>query len=389
MIIFVISPVYPNELNPMYGTFVQNQVELLACKYNKIIVINPLAFNYKNIFSRKISTKIRYYSKDNIYVYQRLYFDYMQLHFLRKSQSKFTIHLKKLLEVAINDHGYPDIVHLHFGAIAAVPVLKYFNKINIPVIITEHQSVYLRKKMNKRFISDLRFELTNSKTFITVSNTLKISLSRFIDQDKIIVINNTIDFENYATEIGSSIAPSFDIFTFFTASNLIKSKNVVLLVSQFFKAFVNTNVMLRIAGDGVEKKKIERFIQKNNVKNVILLGRLNRDEMYNEYNNCNCYVSASKVETFGITYREAMIMGKPVVAIYNDGIAENWSDDFGLLVKEESKFYESLKKIITCYDKYNSLRISSTNKQLYNSARSIEKIMYIYSNALNTKREKT
>ena len=387
MIIYLISPVYPNRINPMHGIFVQKQVELVSKKNHKVVVINPSTYNYKDLILKKIRKKITHFVVDNIHIYQNHYFDFMQLRFLKISQMKFSFYLRKMLKISIKEHGYPDIVHLHFGAITSKSVIKYFEKLKIPVVITEHQSIYLRQKLKRTIVSDLLYATNNAKMFLTVSNVLKSSMSRYVNENKITVLNNTIECKIDSNDIVSNKITMLDKFVFFTASNLIKSKNVLFLVSQFHNAFNNSQVELRIAGEGLEKKRIENYIRRNDISNIILLGRLNSSEMLNEYRNSHCYVSASKIETFGITYREAMMFGKPVVAIFNDGIAENWSDEFGFLVKSEERFADALQKMVKNYHLFDNEKISNRNRLLYDSNSIVEKLIDIYSNVLKKERK--
>ena len=54
------------------------------------------------------------------------------------------------------------------------------------------------------------------------------------------------------------------------------------------------------------------------------------------YKKCNCFVLLSEYETFGIVYREAMASGRPVIAVRNGGVEENWSDAFGILIDKNN-----------------------------------------------------
>ena len=73
--------------------------------------------------------------------------------------------------------------------------------------------------------------------------------------------------------------------------------------------------ILLIAGDGPLRKSYEKYINKNNLKDkVILLGSVT-DKHKKEilFNSCDMFVLPSELESFGIVQLEAMQFGKPVI----------------------------------------------------------------------------
>lgn len=63
-----------------------------------------------------------------------------------------------------------------------------------------------------------------------------------------------------------------------------------------------------------------------------MLGSLNKEKMLEEYKKCNCFVLPSEHETFGIVYREAMAIGRPIITTNHQGFANDWNDAYGLLI---------------------------------------------------------
>src|SRR5699024_325621 len=133
----------------------------------------------------------------------------------------------------------------------------------------------------------------------------------------------------------------------------------------------------RIAGAGKEYEFLKMRIESYNKKDQIhLLGRLDREQMLKEYEMCDCFVLLSEYETFGIVYREALAVGRPIISSRNGGIEENWDDNFGLLIKDNTveTAGEALKFLYNNYDKYDCKKISQLCKKLYSESVIAKKI---------------
>ena len=99
----------------------------------------------------------------------------------------------------------------------------------------------------------------------------------------------------------------------------------------------NVEYTLYIAGDGIEKNKLENMAQKNQWK-VNFLGRLDSKQMIEEYLSSEIFVSLDPTEPMGITFLEALICNCKIVCPVTGGQVE-------LLSK-----YDNSVSFVDCYD---------------------------------------
>ena len=95
---------------------------------------------------------------------------------------------------------------------------------------------------------------------------------------------------------------------------LSSQKNFQLLLN-FFKSESNMdpNLYLVIAGEGEDRKKIENYINKNNLKNkVVLLGY--EKNIHNLFKNCYCYILTSLWEDPGFVIIEAAVNNAAIIS---------------------------------------------------------------------------
>lgn len=122
------------------------------------------------------------------------------------------------------------------------------------------------------------------------------------------------------------------------AGNLIPLKNVDITLKALSKVKDEYNFEFIIIGSGKDKNKLEKLSQKLKLdKRVTFLPRMNRDEILEYMNDCDCFVMVSHPETLGIVYLEAMANKCFIIGSKNegiDGIISN--EESGLLVKPEN-----------------------------------------------------
>ncbi|MEG0517596.1 MAG: glycosyltransferase, partial [Bacteroidales bacterium] len=202
---------------------------------------------------------------------------------------------------------YPDLVHAHFTRIAAMAsVLKKTHK--IPFVITEHSSKMIEPTLSKELIYYAEKAYFNADEVVCVSKSLADNLyEKFKINCKL--IPNIVD-----TDKISYRPMDHSKFTFISVGNLIQRKGFDILLSAF-RNMKNVDTQLHIIGSGEERGNLQNFINTHELNTrVKLLGYKNREEIAGIMNMGDAFVLASKRETFGVVFIEAMLAGLPVVA---------------------------------------------------------------------------
>lgn len=382
MKIFVVSPIYPNDENTTLGVFVHEQSKALAELGHEIVVLDAAANRYNKWFKKKFS-HISYSIKDGIPIFSYPYNALMTKKFPRIAMYCYSRRLNKIYEHAVRIHGKPDIIYAHFTFTAGYACNYLAKKERVPFVVIEHHSLFLQNKLNKYYRCILKKTVDNADKFIAVSEHLKESIVKITKTEKeIIVIPNMINsiFRYYPVQINRQ-------FKFFSAGNLIESKNFSMLIRAFFEAFSSDDeVELEIAGSGNQEEKLKRLIKKENRSHQIkLLGRLGREEILDKYKECNCFILTSKFETFGLVYREAMAVGRPVISSKNGGIEEKWEEKYGILIERNDMecCKDAMQKMFKGYQNYDSRVISDDIVKNYSEQSIMSKIDEILKSSLN------
>jgi glycosyltransferase involved in cell wall biosynthesis len=112
---------------------------------------------------------------------------------------------------------------------------------------------------------------------------------------------------------------------------MVPQKGFDILLKAF--ALLKSNVQLRLGGDGPELNNYKMLARDLNIdKNITWLGQLNKEEALLEYQNCDAFVLASRHESMGVVFAEAMACGKPVIGTICGGPEEFIDDPIGYLV---------------------------------------------------------
>ena len=111
------------------------------------------------------------------------------------------------------------------------------------------------------------------------------------------------------------------------------------------EAFNELELSLIIVGEGGEERKLRRMARKN----IRFVKDLTDEELANYYNNCRALVAPQR-EDFGLVMVEAMVMGKPVIALREGGALEIVEDGkTGVFFDKQSK--ESIIETIRRFEK--------------------------------------
>jgi len=220
------------------------------------------------------------------------------------------IGLKKLYDLIIQEFGKPDVLHAHFTGIGYVAA-KLKQQIHIPLVITEHSSLLMKTSLDKKLMNIADYAYRKADIVIAVSP----ALANVIENNfniKPLYLPNIVDTSVFY------YAPRRECnkFNFVSAGSLIYRKRMDLTIEAFGRAFGDSkDVTLTIFGEGNERTKLEDLIKKYKLENrVSLMGMVSRKDIAKKMRECDCFVLASRAETFGVVYIEALASGIPVIA---------------------------------------------------------------------------
>ena len=227
----------------------------------------------------------------------------------------------------------PDLIHSNTLEINILAILigKFFK---IPVVISEHWSGILKKKLSLKLKMKIKFAFNNSLEVMPVSKTLANEISKLKIRSKLSIVPNVIDNQLFYPKKQKSKDSKKRILY---VGSLISTKGLVFLL-QAINSLSNKrhDFKLDVIGDDKEKGEYQVFVQKNDLINFVEFhGLKNKIEVAEYMRNCDFYVQPSLIETFGITFYEALACGKPVVATDIPALKENIDETKGILVPPE------------------------------------------------------
>lgn len=295
---------------------------------------------------------------------------------------------EKLMEKAL-DEFKPDIVHINnFQRQLSASIIKPIKKRNIPIVFTAHDlqavcpnSAMLRNGMiceeckNGNYKNCFKYKCTKNSSLKSLLSVLEakyyikheiyeqfdyiISPSNFVankikeEKPKVKNIKTLYNFiEINKNEKDELMDEGYALFS----GRLSQEKGIINLINAFSNVKKGN---LYIAGDGPEKKQIEKIIKDNKMqKRIKLLGYLNTEDMQDTLRKCKFLVLPSVwYENCPFSIIEALAMGKPVVASKIGGIPELIEEyKTGYLYKYDDKneLTDSLNKMFET-NKYEEL----------------------------------
>ena len=231
------------------------------------------------------------------------------------------------------DSWRPDVVHAHFGT----AMLEKAGEHGAAAVYTEHFS-----KANRDTVSDEEREREKNAyamadRVICVSRPLADRIERRHSINAT-VIPNIVDLA-FSSGGPARKRPDGD-FRFVSAGSLICRKGYDLLLRAFSRipGYGGTDVHLTIIGEGEQRNELAALTHSLGISDrVRFTGQLDRSSMVGLYRESDAFVLASRQETFGVVYIEAMAMGLPVIATICGGPEDFVDDSNGFLIPAEDE----------------------------------------------------
>ncbi|API87070.1 glycosyltransferase [Francisella uliginis] len=277
---------------------------------------------------------------------------------LRQFQAKRYVNKTlNIFKEYVKQNGKPDLIHVHSAWQAGLTALQIYKKYNIPYIVTEHSSAFQREKFSQKQLCLINMVFKYSSKNVAVSSSLANYLSKSFNSNFIYIPNsvNQMFFEKLNNDRNSNF------FDFLSLAGLNLNKGFDILIDAFCKVFQNIdNVRLIIGGDGVERNSLEELSKDLKVSDrVVFLGKLSRKETLSIMQNSDAFVLASRYETFGVVFVEALACGLPIIATKCGGPESIVNEDVGYLV-EKNNIDELASAML---DLYNHKRQWSNKKE--------------------------
>ena len=266
--------------------------------------------------------------------------------------------LKCLYRECLQKYGKPDVVHAHFTGSAYLSVKSLHDK-HLPIIMTEHSSAINQARLSESLINTARYAYDNVNEIVAVSPGLQNTiLKKFGYHSK--YIPNMIELGTFGFEEAFKPAAHYKMVSI---GGLIPRKGMDILIKQFarFKAIV-ADSSLEIFGDGPERKNLELLIKSLNIEDSVKLnGLCARQTIAATLKRSDAFVLASRNETFGVVYTEALSCGVPVIATICGGPEAFVHKDNGILVQvdDEEALLEAMKSMYRNKDLYNREQIAA------------------------------
>ena len=239
--------------------------------------------------------------------------------YFNKNSHKITIEMmsvKELLGKISEIRNHIDIVHgHHIKAMALFLVANIF--LRKKSVYTVHGSYLFLSKTNA---SLLKFIFKYADKIIFVNKLLYDVLPshmKILIRDKYEIILNGVETEyNY---MKSDVYKKFNIdkndIILFHPARFVPEKNHLRIIA-VLKLLVeqNNKIKLVLAGDGKLKQEIEECIKDLKLEdNIIMLGLIERDEVYNFLERCDLFLMPSVSEGLNIAFLEAISMHSRVL----------------------------------------------------------------------------
>jgi glycosyltransferase involved in cell wall biosynthesis len=272
---------------------------------------------------------------------------------------KFAFH--KDSRISIPFHGEAravfqqlDIVHSQTPFSLGVLGIHLSRKYQIPHLHTYHTLFteylhyiprYLRP--SPKLVGKISLAFCNRCDAVTVpSNPMRDELTSYGISVPVYTLPFGLDMDDFTREIKVDLRAKLNIPTtekiLLCTGRLSREKNISFVLKAFQRVVQEMpNTRLIIVGDGPARSELEHETADLGLgERAIFTGFVPWRDLIDYYRQADLFVYASKTETQGIVFMEAMASGLPVVTIGAMGALEAVRHDVtGLLVEEDTEAY--------------------------------------------------
>jgi glycosyltransferase involved in cell wall biosynthesis len=321
--VLFVTPWYPQPTDPAAGVFVREQA-LAAARLVDVAVIHllPALPGQRSLVALEQLTDAPLPTIRVRYSRQR-----------RLELVLQPIGLRRAIQ-ALRKQGFvPDLIHAH-TAVSAIPAAAYCRVAGLPLIVTEHQTVYLDadpSHFTRRALAGIRWALHRAEIVLPVGSTLEAAMRRVAPRARYETVPNVVDCALFHP---ADERPPTDIITLVAVGLLSEQKDYPTLLTAVRRLLDRgIEVQLDIIGYGSLREELLEIIASLGLSgNVRLLGYLPKPAIADRLRHAHVFVHAGAYEAFCVVAAEALASGLPVVSTRVGGPDDYLTPQTGRLV---------------------------------------------------------
>ncbi len=362
----------PDNRYPLNGIFELDQAQALASIGHKVVLA---AVDLRSIRRRR-SWGIKRELRNGVHVYE------INIPVGRVPQGMYDLIGKLagdyLFRIIEKEQGQPDIIHAHFLKMG-VTAKHISKKRGVPFVITEHSSKWIKEPVSTKMIKQGKEVFSSASKVITVSDSLRKQIFNKTGI-KTTVIHNIVSIGPYVEKTRSY----GEKFRYISAGSLIYQKGFDILI-EAFSMLLNEypDSELIIMGGGIKERELKEQAERLGCADKISFsGVYLRNEFFDKAKNAQAFVLASRGETFGVVYIEALSCGLPVIATRCGGPESFIDESNGVLVDIDNPemLAKAMIDIRNNYSDYSLNEISKKTREKFSPEKIARELTNIYDN---------
>ena len=279
---------------------------------------------------------------------------------------RFLWHIMNILFKALENHLYSDYIKKQMKDELFDTAVIYSDRvaeITVKAINAKRYLMFYHHGAMRKEYHDY-YGYKKSDKIISVSENIaeKLKVYRKKYAKKIVTVNNVIDIDSIIEKSKESIENglfSENNFNIVSCGRFAKEKGFDLAVEACRLLVENNhkNINWIFIGDGPQRESIEKQIALYGLENYIKLIGMKKNP-YPYIARADLFVQPSRVEAFGLTIAEAMVLGVPVLSTQTDGAKEIFAvKDNGSLCKVSGEdIFKGVQKLKKERQKYKNQR---------------------------------
>jgi glycosyltransferase involved in cell wall biosynthesis len=384
--ILYIASWYPGKNAPALGNFIQQHARAASIE-NVISVVYASADKTKEEGKIEIEeTHNGNLSEYRVY-YGKINSPVPVLSKLRKREA-YRNAIKTGIEAAEQKKGKAALLHVHVIWPAAVAVLPLLDKLNLPLVISEHWSGYLPEDGNYKGIiqKNISKRLADKARHITVvSQRLVEAMKAHGLGRSFSILPNAVDTTIFHS--GEKISSGKTEIKLLHVSMLVdREKNISGLLRVMKELEVRPEISLEIIGDGPERTLFEEMAQQSGILNrsVFFRGFKTAEEIASAMQQADALIMFSNFEGMPVTIIEAQCCGLPAIATKVGYIPNMVNASQGILVEpqNESALKNAVLEFSQNRNSFDREKISAEAREKYSLVAVGQELNNLYASIL-------